>query len=311
MKGYKAFDKGLKCRGFQYEVGNVAEEQGKPEVCNRGLHFCAKPLDVLNYYDYIPGETEFAEVEAVGDIATEGDKSSTNKLLIKAKLTFWDLFKINFKMVLENVESKENISSTTGDEAHSSTTGNYAHSSTTGNYAHSSTTGYKAHSSTTGDEAHSSTTGNYAHSSTTGNYAHSSTTGNYAHSSTTGDEAHSSTTGYKAHSSTTGNYAHSSTTGYKAHSSTTGNYAHSSTTGNYAHSSTTGKHSISSAIGIQAKAKVVEGWLVLADWKYNEDSYKWELNKVITAKVGDTVDGVTIEPNVYYFYKDGELKEVR
>ena len=212
MKGYKAFDKGLKCRGFQYEVGNVAEEQGKPEVCNRGLHFCAKPLDVLNYYDYIPGETEFAEVEAVGDIATEGDKSSTNKLLIKAKLTFWDLFKINFKMVFENVESKENISSTTGDEAHSSTTG---------------------------------------------------------------DDAHSSTTGYKAHSSTTG------------------------------------KHSISSAIGIQAKAKVVEGWLVLADWRYNEDSYGWELNKVITAKVGDTVDGVTIEPNVYYFYKDGELKEVR
>ena len=248
MNGYKAFDKGLKCRGFQYEVGNVAEEQGKPEVCNRGLHFCAKPLDVLNYYDYIPGETEFAEVEAVGDIATEGDKSSTNKLLIKAKLTFWDLFKINFKMIFENVESKE------------------------------------AHSSTTGDEAHSSTTGYKAHSSTTGNYAHSSTTGNYAHSSTTG---------------------------YKAHSSTTGDEAHSSTTGNYAHSSTTGKHSISSAIGIQAKAKVVEGWLVLADWRYNKDSYEWELNKVITAKVGDTVDGVTIEPNVYYFYKDGELKEVR
>ena len=266
MKGYKAFDKGLKCRGFQYEVGNVAEEQGKPEVCNRGLHFCAKPLDVLNYYDYIPGETEFAEVEAVGDIATEDDKSSTNKLLIKAKLTFWDLFKINFKMVFENVESKENISSTTGDEAHSSTTG---------------------------DEAHSSTTGYKAHSSTTGDWAHSSTTGDWAHSSTTGDEAHSSTTGYKAHSSTTG---------YKAHSSTTGNYAHSSTTG---------KHSISSAIGIQAKAKVVEGWLVLADWRYNEDSYEWGLNKVITAKVGDTVDGVTIEPNVYYFYKYGELKEVR
>ena len=192
MIGYKAFDKGLKCRGFQYEVGNVAEELVSPEVCNRGLHFCAKPLDVLNYYDYIPGETEFAEVEAVGDIATEGDKSSTNKLLIKAKLTFWDLFKINFKMVFENVESKENVSSTTGDDAHSSTTG---------------------------------------------------------------------------------------------------------------------KHSISSAIGIQAKAKVVEGWLVLADWRYNEDSYEWELSKVVTVKVGDILDGVTIEPNVYYFYKDGELKD--
>ena len=248
MIGYKAFDKGLKCRGFQYEVGKVAEEQVHPEVCSRGLHFCAKPLDVLSYYDYIPGETEFAEVEAIGDIATEGDKASTNKLLIKAKFTFWELFKLNFKIVFENVESKENISSTTGYKAHSSTTGYKAHSSTTGNYAHSSTTGYKAHSSTTGDEAHSSTTGNCAHSSTTG------------------DEAHSSTTG---------------------------------------------KHSISSAIGIQAKAKVEEGWLVLADWRYNKDRGGWELNKVVTAKVNDIVDGITIEPNVYYFYKDGEVKEVR
>ena len=237
MIGYKAFDKGLKCRGFQYEVGKVAEEQVHPEVCSGGLHFCAKPLDVLNYYDYKPGETEFAEVEAIGDIATEGDKASTNKLLIKAKLTFWDLFKINFKRVFENVESKENISSTTG---------------------------------------------NWAHSSTAGDEAHSSTAGNYAHSSTAGDEAHSSTTG---------------------------DGAHSIAAGNYAHSSTKGKDSIAASLGIQTKAKASEGWLVLADWRLDPMYFRWELIKVVTVKVGDKLDDITIAPNVYYYYDNGLLKE--
>ena len=46
MKGYKGFDKNLKCRGFQYEIGKEFEEDVKPECCERGFHFCEYPLDV-------------------------------------------------------------------------------------------------------------------------------------------------------------------------------------------------------------------------------------------------------------------------
>jgi hypothetical protein len=38
MKGYKGFDKDLKCKGFQYEVGKTYECKGKIEFCSNGRH---------------------------------------------------------------------------------------------------------------------------------------------------------------------------------------------------------------------------------------------------------------------------------
>ena len=49
MKGYKAFGKGLICRGKQYAENTIFEED-KAEVCNCGMHFCKNPLAVLDYY---------------------------------------------------------------------------------------------------------------------------------------------------------------------------------------------------------------------------------------------------------------------
>ncbi|MFX4155796.1 hypothetical protein ACOL23_12775, partial [Aliarcobacter butzleri] len=69
------------------------------------------------------------------------DKGATKKLRIDSGLTFWGLFKLQFKLVFEKGGASTTKVSTTGYGAHSSTTGGGAHSSTTGNYAHSSTTG--------------------------------------------------------------------------------------------------------------------------------------------------------------------------
>ena len=42
VKGYKVFNPDWTCRGFQYEVGKIFEEDVKPSCCDRGFHFCEK-----------------------------------------------------------------------------------------------------------------------------------------------------------------------------------------------------------------------------------------------------------------------------
>ena len=76
MKGYKAFNKGLICRGKQYKENTVFEED-EAVICEKGMHFCKEPLEVLEYYPLVDDNgnmSEFAEVEALDDIKTNDDK---------------------------------------------------------------------------------------------------------------------------------------------------------------------------------------------------------------------------------------------
>ena len=50
MKVYKGTDKDMRCKGLQYEIGKAVTVDGDVKLCERGLHACEMPLDVLNYY---------------------------------------------------------------------------------------------------------------------------------------------------------------------------------------------------------------------------------------------------------------------
>lgn len=62
MKVYKGTDKDMKCRGFQYKLGETAVFDGEPHLCKAGLHACEQPIDVLNHYT--PNESRYFEAEA-------------------------------------------------------------------------------------------------------------------------------------------------------------------------------------------------------------------------------------------------------
>ena len=94
MKGYKAFDKDLTCRGFQYEVGKEFKHKGDIELCEEGFHFCKKIVDIQGYYNLRDEETRLCEVEATGKVI-EGDyKCVTDKIKIIRELTREEMYEL-------------------------------------------------------------------------------------------------------------------------------------------------------------------------------------------------------------------------
>ena len=92
MKGYKVFNSDWTCRGFQFEVGKVFEEDVTPVCCDRGFHFCTKASDCFRYYSF-DRNNKVAEVEALGDIDTQDDDSKccTNKIHIIREITWQEV----------------------------------------------------------------------------------------------------------------------------------------------------------------------------------------------------------------------------
>ena len=79
MKGYKGFDKNLKCYGgYQYEVGRT-ETTDKAELCKTGFHFCERPLDVFRYFG--PAGNRFCEIEA--EDVSQGKEANDSKRAAK------------------------------------------------------------------------------------------------------------------------------------------------------------------------------------------------------------------------------------
>ena len=109
MKGYKAFEKGMICRGKQYAENTVFEEE-TAEICKSGMHFCTNPLDTLRHYPLIDSNgnmTEFAEVEALDEAVTDDNKKyCTKKLKVGAKLDLLGFIKASIEVTKKEIEAE-------------------------------------------------------------------------------------------------------------------------------------------------------------------------------------------------------------
>ena len=93
VRGFKVFNPDWTCRGFQYEVGKIFEEDVEPSCCDRGFHFCENAADCFNYYSFNP-DNKVAEVIACGDIVRGDDKCCTNKIKIVREIPWQELLTI-------------------------------------------------------------------------------------------------------------------------------------------------------------------------------------------------------------------------
>ena len=100
MIGYKAFDKDLKCRDFQFEVGKTYSTKAKKEdlkLCTETVfHFCRELHRIECVSNYKISESRVCEVIATGDIVTDNDKYGTNEIKILREIPREELNKYNF-----------------------------------------------------------------------------------------------------------------------------------------------------------------------------------------------------------------------
>ena len=186
VKGYKAFNKGMICRGKQYEENTTYEESGN-KICEAGvMHFCENPFDVLNYYQLVDENgdiSDFADVEAIGDVYKKGDKTATNKLHIGAKLGLKGFVKacVDFTIEKARVESgKENETDSSGDSAKIGSSGDYAQIGSSGDYAQIGSSGDYAQIGSSGDCAKIGSSGDYAKIGSSGDCAQIGSSGDCA-----------------------------------------------------------------------------------------------------------------------------------
>lgn len=154
MKGYKGFNPGLICKDKQYQENTVFEEP-EAKICEKGMHFCENPFDVLDYYDLIRSDgtpNEFTEVEALDEPKTDDKKKfCSRKLKIGVKLGLSGFIKACVNFVLEKTIAempRENVDS-----------GDYARIGSSGDYARIGSSGHSARIGSSGDSAQINCTG--------------------------------------------------------------------------------------------------------------------------------------------------------
>ena len=289
---YKGFDKNLKCRDFQYEVGKEYEMDGDIKCCERGFHACESPLEVFDHYDML--NSRFAEVEQSGEIDKEEDttKVCSSKIKIKAELNLADIVKLGVEWI-KDVTSPSKLKKETDLNDNGN---NSAKIGSSGDSAKIGSSGYYAKIGSSGYSAKIGSSGYYAKIGSSGYSAKIGSSGDYAKIGSSGYYAKIGSSGYSAQIGSSGDYA-------KIGSS--GDYAKIGSSGDYAQIGSTGNHSVVMAAGNNSIAKAKIGsWITLAEWDCIDGV--WIPICVKTEKV----DGEHIKADTFYELIDGEFKEV-
>ena len=98
MEAFKAFNKDMTCRGFQFEEGKEYVEE-RADLCERGFHACLAPLDTFRYY--APGSSVYHKVELneVSPERRDDSKVCAKKIKVGAIVGISEMVKAQFEYV--------------------------------------------------------------------------------------------------------------------------------------------------------------------------------------------------------------------
>ncbi|HAB3894178.1 TPA_asm: hypothetical protein G2950_01730 [Salmonella enterica subsp. enterica serovar Agona] len=160
---FKGFNKELKCRDFQFEIGKTFHHEGKVEACGSGFHACESPFDVFGYYS--PADSRFAETISFGvtDREEDGDtKIASASITIKAELTLpqfiqrgieWIWSKIDKSLEQQIMTGNQSAATNTGNQSAATNTGYQSAATNTGNQSAATNTGYRSAAEVSGSQS--------------------------------------------------------------------------------------------------------------------------------------------------------------
>ena len=168
MKTYKGFDKDLKCRDFQYEIGKEYKEK-EAKACEKGFHACENPLEVFRYYPPYDGN-RYCEVEQGGELSKLGDDSkvASTKIKIGVELGLKGLIQAGVSFVLDKVNWKDDAATNTGDCSAATNTGDCSAATNTGDCSAATNTGNQSAATNTGNQSAATNTGYCSAATNTG-----------------------------------------------------------------------------------------------------------------------------------------------
>ncbi|WP_079848026.1 DUF7666 domain-containing protein [Salmonella enterica] len=178
---FKGFNKDLKCRDFQFAIGETFHHDGKVEACGSGFHACECPFDVFSYYP--PSESRYAEAISFGvtDREEGGDtKIASASITIKAELTLPQFIQRGIEWIWSKIDKSLEQQIMTGDRSAATNTG-YQSAATN--------TGYQSAATNTGDRSAATNTGYQSAATNTGDWSAATNTGDRSAAEVSGSQS--------------------------------------------------------------------------------------------------------------------------
>ncbi|ECX1565052.1 hypothetical protein APP40_16480 [Salmonella enterica subsp. enterica serovar Muenchen] len=280
---FKGFNKDLKCRDFQFAIGETFHHDGKVEACGSGFHACECPFDVFSYYP--PAESRYAETISFGITDSEegGDtKIASSSITIKDELTLPQFIQRGIEWIWSKIDKSLEQQIMCGNRSAATNTGDWSAATNTGSCSAATNTGNRSAATNTGSCSAATNTGSCSAATNTGSCSAATNTGNRSAATNTGD------------------WSAATNTGNRSAATNTGNRSAATNTGNRSAAEVSGSQSVAAAFGIEGKARASEGGAIVLCYR-DEDG---ELIHIRASKVGEN----GIMPNTWYqLNEDGEF----
>src|SRR3954469_6195314 len=252
-KGFKGFNKDLKCKDFQYKEGETFElPKDKKLVCcdinnsdkEGGLHFCLNPLDIFAYYP--PGTSKYHAVTGHGEVKAHSSdsKMACSKISIGGEISLKSIIEGGIKFIFEKVKwTKENT--TTGDNTGATSNGD--NSGATSN-------GYRSGATSNGNRSGATSNGDNSGATSNGNRSGATSNGDNSGATSNGDNSGATSNGYSSGATSNGDNSGATSNGYRSGATSNGNRSGATSNGYSSGATSNGDNSGATSNGYSSGA---------------------------------------------------------